>query len=291
MVRPVVAVLRTLRWRWVVAVAMCVGACGCSGASAPSAPSSPASPISGAPTPASSTPRPQSRIEQQCTTAVPAAVRVTETKVRSPGGVSLRVVTLGSGPHGVVLLHQTDGTLCGWLPYGGYLAHRGFHVGLVDLRCHGDSSCPRSAAAVPDVVADVATLSNLLRTKGARTIGVVGASYGGAVAIGACEAVRADGCAALSPALLDEDLGGGLTAAKAVTGLSTPLLLAVAPDDGSSPLDADRALAEHAPTGTVDLEVLPAGAGHGWETVEDPTTAGRWSSFSTSLVRFLSTRR
>lgn len=216
---------------------------------------------------------------------------MTQAKVRSPSGVSLRVVTLGSGPHGVVLLHQTDGTLCGWLSYGGYLAHRGFHVGLVDLRCHGDSSCPRTAAAVANVVADVKTLSTLLRKKGARTIGVVGASYGGAVAIGACEPVRADVCAALSPALLDEDLGGGLTAATAITGLRTRLLLAVEPDDASSPMDADRALAGHAPPGTVDFEVLPAGAGHGWDTVEDPDIAGRWSSFSKSLVRFLSMRR
>ena len=80
-------------------------------------------------------------------------------------------------------------------------------------------------------------IATALRKRGAQSLAVVGASYGGAVAIGTCAAVQADACVALSPALHDNKLGGGLTANKAIGQLSVPLLFAAADDDSDSPAD------------------------------------------------------
>lgn len=277
----------------VIALAMGCGVfvAGCAGSSSSTNASSVAvaSSTSEQPTP---TPTLRSPIEQRCGVAVPRDVRVSQSTVRSADGVSLQEVLLGSGPRGVMLLHQTDrSALCGWLSYGGYLAGRGFHVGLVDLRCHGESSWPPDPAAADNVLADVVTVSSHLRADGAQTLDMVGASYGAAVAIGACARVRAVACAALSPALLDNDLGGGATATTAISRLGKPLLIAVQPGDGDSPMEADRALAAAAPPHTVRFQVLPAGSGHGWDTVVDQDEPSRWSPFSEQLIRFLSAAR
>ncbi len=141
----------------------------------PSQPATP-SPSSGS---SADSPALATRTEQRCGTAVPGGVRVTESKVPSSDGVTVRAVTLGSGPRGVVLVHQTDAAaLCGWLPFGGYLATRGFHVALLDLRCHGESSCADGYAAY-DVISDVEAVVSRLRRAGARTVDVVGASTAG----------------------------------------------------------------------------------------------------------------
>lgn len=210
------------------------------------------------------------KVERRCGTAVPRGVRLTGATVKSANGVKLQTATLGSGPHGVVLIPQTDAVaLCGWLPYAGHLATRGYHVALLDLRCSGASGCVEGKAAT-NVIADVRATAAMLRRRGADTVDLVGASYGGAIAIGACAPVRAEACVALSPALLDSGLGGGVTAARAITTLRTPLLMAVAPYDPDSSLGGDRALARNAPGGVVDFVTLPTGAG----TAGTPSRAG-----------------
>ena len=59
---------------------------------------------------------------------------------------------LGTGTRSVVLVHELGGGgLCGWLPYGRYLAAHGIHVLLYDTRCTGASrrmpSCWTSSAS------------------------------------------------------------------------------------------------------------------------------------------------
>jgi pimeloyl-ACP methyl ester carboxylesterase len=99
----------------------------------------------------------------------------------TPDGVSLDGVLVGSGPIGVILLHEYPGPLCGWWPYAAYLAHHGVRALLFDFRCLGLSGCPRGGRANP--VEDVAGAMNVLRARGARSVAFVGASFGGAVAV------------------------------------------------------------------------------------------------------------
>ncbi len=103
--------------------------------------------------------------------------------------------------------------------------------------------------------------------------------------------VHAEACAALSPALFDNKLGGGVTAAKAIRHLKTPLLIATSPSDPYSPLAADRELAASAPARVVKFVTLPDAAGHGWDTIADQSQPGQWTPFSDRLIRFLSTNR
>ena len=231
-------------------------------------------------------PTPSTEVESTCGQTAPASVPVNDVTLHSGGDVQLTAATLGKGPRGVVLLHQSDNGICGWLPYAGYLASRGFHVLLFDRRCTGQSSCPTGDAANRHAD-DVQTAVSALHRRGAQKVVLVGASLGGSVAIGACAVVKTDGCVALSPAIFDLTLGNGLTAARAITKVRTPLLIADAPDDGDSPISDVQALARRARPGVVQFVSLPTGAGHGWDTVNDPTDPTRRSAFDARLLRFL----
>ena len=66
--------------------------------------------------------------------------RATVARFRSQDGVRLLGVVLGRGPAAVVLSHESDSTLCSWLPYGRTLARRGYRVLVFDARGRGSSS-------------------------------------------------------------------------------------------------------------------------------------------------------
>jgi len=174
---------------------------------------------------------------------------------------------LGSGPRGVVMLHESQpADLCGWAPYGATLARRGFHVLLVDLRGSGLSARgpyggPRGA------IADVRGAVTELKRLGAKRIALVGASYGGVNAIVAAPALRSRiaGVASLSGEL---DLGEGssteLNALATVKHLRVPLLVLGSRDDRYLDVaDARRLVraATHAHPTLVEFD----GSVHGWD--------------------------
>lgn len=259
---------------------------GCSTSkSATSAPSGD-TPLSPTASPPTSDATPSSRVETACSQTAPAGVGIQDATLNASDHVRLNAAVLGTGPRGVVMLHQTDDGICGWFPYASYLAQHGFHVLLFDRRCTGDSTCPPGDKAYRHA-ADVQSAVTALRHRGARKVVVVGASLGGAVAIGACATVKTNGCAALSPAIFDVTLGDGLTANNAISKVRVPLLVAVAPDDSDSPITDVQTLTRRARPGVVQLIRLPAGTGHGWDTVNDPDDPTRRSAFNTRLVRFL----
>lgn len=256
-------------------------------------PSSSGGPSDSSTPPASSsapTRTPSTKVEVACGAVAPAGVAVRELKLAGSDGVRLNAVSMGTGPRGVVMLHQTDNGVCGWFEYGAILAQQGFHVLMYDRRCSFDSTCPPGTTKGSRHAADVQTAVATLRKDGATKVAVVGASLGGAVAIGACSVVKVDGCAALSPALFDFPLGDGLTAQKGIGRVGVPLLVADAPDDSSSPLADVKALLKSGKPGVVRFVQLPAAAGHGWSTVNDSIDPTKRSAFSAQLVAFLRQR-
>ena len=89
------------------------------------------------------------------------------------------------------------------------------------------------------------------------------------------------------PALFDLKLGDRLTAKIAIARARAPLLVADAPDDSDSPITEVQTLLRRARPGVVLFVRLPAGAGHGWDTVNDPNDPHRRSAFSARLTTFL----
>ena len=246
----------------------------------------PASPTPATSAASTSSPTGQTAVEADCGTEVPASVAVADITVTSTNQVTLSGAALGSGKRGVVMLHQTNDGVCGWLPYAAHLAQQGFHVLLFDRRCEGRSSCADGENAFHHA-ADVSAAVADLRGRGADQVAVVGASLGGAIALGACTVVDVDSCVALSPALFDIKLGAGLTPNKAITRLDVPTLVAAAPDDGSSAIDDVTAFVRRAPKDVITFVELPTGAGHGWDTVNNPSDPTQRSTFSTTLIAFL----
>jgi alpha-beta hydrolase superfamily lysophospholipase len=141
-------------------------------------------------------------------------------------GTRLDGAELGEGSRGVILLHESPADLCGWAPYAKTLARRGFHVLLVDLRAFGLSH--RGAYGGPrGARADVRGAVDELKRLGAERVVVVGASYGGVVALVAAPALgsRISAVASLSG---ETSLGSGpsaLNALAAASRIRVPLLI------------------------------------------------------------------
>jgi pimeloyl-ACP methyl ester carboxylesterase len=141
-------------------------------------------------------------------------------------GTRLDGAELGEGSRGVVLLHESPGDLCGWSPYAKTLARRGFHVLLVDLRAFGLShrgpyGGPRGGRA------DVRGAVDELKRLGATRVVVVGASYGGVVALVSAPTLGSQ-IAAVASLSGETALGSGswaLNALAAVRRIRVPLLI------------------------------------------------------------------
>ena len=83
-------------------------------------------------------------------------VKATVLRFPAADGTQLDGVLAGSGPAGVVLLHQHPADLCRFWPYAVYLSKRGLQALAIDLRCYGESACPQADDAKSRVVDDVA---------------------------------------------------------------------------------------------------------------------------------------
>jgi pimeloyl-ACP methyl ester carboxylesterase len=95
----------------------------------------------------------------------------------------------GSGTRGVVLAHGGRFNKESWKPQAQALARSGFHVLAFDFRGFGQSHGPgeKDMFTAP-VQLDVLAAVHYLRQHGARTVSVVGASFGGGAAAAACVA-------------------------------------------------------------------------------------------------------
>ena len=199
-------------------------------------------------------------------------------------GTKLFGLELGGGPRGVLMVHELGNRgLCGWLWYGKYLAAHGLRVLLYDTRCTGSSSCPDGAKA-DDVVDDVTGAEALLERHGVKHAAVVGASFGGAIAL--TSAVGVPGlraCVVLSGDLWDSDLGP-MSGEQAARKLTVPLFYGVATQDEDR-LPTARRIVKLATHSVVTLKVI-AGPDHGWYLLQDGD--GRSTPLAAEVLAFLS---
>jgi pimeloyl-ACP methyl ester carboxylesterase len=176
--------------------------------------------------------------------------------LRAEDGTRLRGALSGTSSNAVVLLHQSDGTVCQWWPFARRLQSMGYMVLALDFRDHGSSGRGPSANANRYDI-DVLAAVQELRNHGAVRIFLVGASMGGTAALVAATETPVDGVVDLSgPAQY-----GPLDARLAVDSLNVPLLFAVGVGDSEFVPDA-RAL--HDSAVAVDKRlVVYNGTGHG----------------------------
>jgi pimeloyl-ACP methyl ester carboxylesterase len=184
-------------------------------------------------------------------------------------GVKLAAVRTGSGPHGVVLIHEDHGDVCSWWTYAVSLADAGFHVLVFDLRCFGFSECGETRDYVADVTAAVADL----RAAGARRVNLVGIDLGAGVALVSAghlaPAGQVDGVVSISArspnAILSAapDSPGPSSPGEAARFLTVPLLLCFAAQDGTAMTDAELYTIFNTAPSTTKRVVRRPGASHG----------------------------
>lgn len=88
----------------------------------------------------------------------------------------------GKGERGVVLAHGGRFNKESWKPQALTLVGTGFRVLAIDFRGYGQSRGPQSKSAYDGVEYDVLAAIRYLHKTGAKTVSVVGASFGGAAA-------------------------------------------------------------------------------------------------------------
>jgi pimeloyl-ACP methyl ester carboxylesterase len=92
----------------------------------------------------------------------------------------------GTGDRGVVLAHGARFDKASWKDQATRLASAGFRVAAIDFRGYGHSrGGPQSKAPGDDMYLDVLAAVDYLRSHGAKTVAVIGASMGGGAAANA----------------------------------------------------------------------------------------------------------
>jgi alpha-beta hydrolase superfamily lysophospholipase len=122
------------------------------------------------------------RLRETCVTRVE---RLHVLRFRASDGVRLIGVVLGSGPRAVILAHQGASNLCIWAPYARTLAARGYRVLIFDHRGFGSSGQTARSTRRDRVDYDVLGAIGALRSRGATSIVLGGASLGAAAVLSA----------------------------------------------------------------------------------------------------------
>ena len=187
-------------------------------------------------------------------------------RLENAAGLKIAAVEYGSGAKGVVLVHQSDASMCQWLPYAMALAERGYRVLAFDFAGFGSSSATRQ----PTYLDDIRTAVSHLRQRGVRHVVVVGASMGATMSIVAAAAITpvVDGVVAVSPPRAFD----GVNAEVAAPQLRTPALYVAGSADGNYEVYATE-LNDETPAALRDLLVVDSPE-HGVELVGAQTPAG-----------------
>ncbi|HEX9473537.1 MAG TPA: alpha/beta fold hydrolase [Steroidobacteraceae bacterium] len=98
-------------------------------------------------------------------------------------GAAIAADLYGAGTRGVVLAHGGRRTKADWAPQAEILAAHGFCVLAFDFRGFGESPVPPPALQADEALRfDVLAAVRYLHHHGARTVAVIGASFGGVAA-------------------------------------------------------------------------------------------------------------
>jgi pimeloyl-ACP methyl ester carboxylesterase len=169
-------------------------------------------------------------------------------------------VSLGSGSIGIALGHESDGTLCNWMPFARILMRNGYRVLAFDFRGWG-SSAGVGAARRGRLDLDFTAAAARLRKLGAEKVVFAGASLGANAALAAATEVTPHVSAVISLSAADSTFSSRLDGSATVPKLTVPVLFMVAEGDGGF---ADDARELYAQTLAVDKQLLLVpGRAHG----------------------------
>ena len=184
---------------------------------------------------------------QSVDNCLPVSPRQVE-QVADPGGGTLTLAVLGTGPRVVILSEQSNELLCSWVPFAGRLAAAGYRVVLWDF---GGGLPAEELTAVARHVASKETTRMVLMgaSEGAKASLVTAARLGSAVS----------GAVSLSAEVI---LSPGIQVADSVRRLHCPLLLVTASQDAYDSVSAARQFMALAPSTAKRLVTVP-GSDHG----------------------------
>jgi dienelactone hydrolase len=236
--------------RYLVPLLLVAALAGCSGSKKASAPPAPS-------------------LATTCGTP-PAGLHAKTAWLETSDGVRLYSATAGSGDTAVVLAHESGGQgLCGWLPTMERLAASGFRTVAFDFRGTYPSPLPPQAVEHHWWHDTQAAID----AAGAKTVLVMGASFGGAEAVAdAWRLHGVDGIVSVSGelALPSADLDPIGNAPK----LRVPLLVVASKVDGYLDAEDARRLVRRAGSTDKRLALFP-GRTHGWEILDTEPAARR----------------
>jgi dienelactone hydrolase len=206
-------------------------------------------------------------------------------------GSSFAGLEFGAGPKGVLLVPEA-GRLgkCGWVSYATELAAKGLHVITFDMPSSVSSSVSSSGTDLAPGFGDAGVnvidiVLDELRSKGATTVVLVGASAGATTALAAVESQAVGSAPGVTSvvALSADELGDLPSKASSI---HVPTLMAVADGDRYIAVADERRLfdALATPPAIKTLEVLPAGSGHGWDLLADQAFKDRVTAFITTQL-------
>jgi pimeloyl-ACP methyl ester carboxylesterase len=201
--------------------------------------------------------------------------------IEAADGSVLTGAVVGEGDQAMVLLHQTSPSgYCGWVQYADWAAEHGVRVVLVDLCGWGNAVCSDELTADPE--AQVRLMVDWARDHGASRVAVVGASMGGAIALGVADAAGADAVVDLSG---PETWQGVPDAEEAAAATDIPLLVATAPSDpGVDDRVLERAV-ERSPA--TPKRFIATSGGHGRSMLYDGSSvAPEWRPLARTVLEW-----
>ncbi len=201
--------------------------------------------------------------------------------IEAPDGSVLTAATAGAGDRVMILLHQTSPTgYCGWVTYADWAAEQGVRVVLVDLCGWGSAVCSEELTSDPD--AQVKLMVDWAREQGAAHVAVVGASMGGAIALGVADPAGADAVVDLSGPETWQDVPG---AEEAAAGTEIPLLVVTASGDTGVDHDVLQRAVEGSPASP--KRFISAPDGHGWSMLHDGSSvAPEWLPLARTVLEW-----
>jgi dienelactone hydrolase len=218
-------------------------------------------------------------VQERCRVPVEGGTLVT---LPGPDGNQVPGATFGQGRVAAVLLHQTAPSgFCGWTSYAAWLAEHGVRAVLVDLCGWGRARCTGAFAAHP--AAQVRVPVEWARAQGAARVVVVGASMGGAYALGVGQRAGADAVVDLSGPADWAGVPGAVEAAKATT---VPLLVAIWPGDRAMQPGLLQSAVAASPAKPKRF-VATEGA-HGWAMLDDGSPGSpAWTALARTVLAWI----